>query len=259
MARADPALSPEDVIAFGQAWRRLKAREAAGPAERLLAFLEQYRGLAPRKPKPSRDGRLDGLDTRLAAAVAAMARPIAEARASGAFANLWSVAGLRRDEVRTASVLGWLLDPRGSHGRGHAFAGALWSAAGGEALGFDLSGLRRATTEACPLGDQSNRVDIALEGDDFLVFVEVKVDAGLQPDQLERYAGAATTSAAIRGKPHSAVVFLAPWKADLPGGCVHVTWRDVARTIRKACSAPSQATFIDQAALQFAAHVEKLH
>jgi hypothetical protein len=259
MAGRDPALVAEGVIAFSQARRALRAREAAGPGERLLAFLERYRALAPRRAKPRRDGRLDGLDARLPIVIAAIATPIADARASGAFANLWTVAGLRRDEVRTASVLGWLLDPRGSHGCGPAFAVALWSAARGEALGFDLSKLRRATTEVCPLGDQSNRVDVALEGDDFLVFVEVKVDAGLQPDQLQRYAVAATNAAALRGKPHAAVVYLAPWKAPLPAGCVHVTWRDVARAIRKACPAPSQATFIDQAALQFAAHVEKLH
>lgn len=259
MAGRDPAQVAEGVVAFSQSWLALRAREAAGPAERLLAFLERYRALAPRKAGPRHDDRLHGLDARLPVAIAAIATPIADARASGAFANVWSVAGLRRDEVRTASVLGWLLDPRGSHGRGTAFAGALWSAAGGEALGFDLSRLRRATTEVCPLGDQSNRVDIALEGDDFLVFVEVKLDAGLQPDQLQRYAVAATNAAALRGKPHAAVIYLAPWKAPLPAGCVHVTWRDVARAIRKACPAPSQATFIDQAALQFAAHVEKLH
>lgn len=259
MSERDPALLAQGVADFCQAWRALKAREAAGPAERLLAFLEQYRALAPRKAKPRFDDRLQGLDARLPVALAAIATPIADARASGAFANVWSVAGLRRDEVRTASVLGWLLDPRGSHGRGPAFAEALWAAAGGEALGFDLSTLRRATTEVCPLGDQSNRVDIALEGDDFLVFVEVKVDAALQPDQLQRYAAAAASAAAIRGKPHFAVIYLAPWKAPLPDRCVHVTWRDLARAIRRACPTPSQATFIDQAALQFAAHVEKLH
>jgi hypothetical protein len=116
--------------------------------------------------------------------------PMHSARKAGAFIDLWAVAGLARKEVRTAAVLAWLLDPQGSHGQDDLFLQRLWkevSAASECRLGFELEAPQRSRTEINPMGDLNNRVDIELEGRDFLVFIEVKIDAGLRQDQLQNY------------------------------------------------------------------------
>jgi len=50
---------------------------------------------------------------------------IRDARGSGDCANLWKVAGLKRDEVRISSVLAWFLRHRGTHGQGDKLLVAL--------------------------------------------------------------------------------------------------------------------------------------
>jgi hypothetical protein len=43
-----------------------------------------------------------------------------EARRRGDLVNVWKEAGLGRNELRHAAVLAWLLNERGTHGRGSA-------------------------------------------------------------------------------------------------------------------------------------------
>lgn len=41
--------------------------------------------------------------------------------------------------------------------------------------------------ETNPTGDCTNRVDIEIDADNFLLFIEVKIDANEQPEQIARY------------------------------------------------------------------------
>lgn len=232
--------------------RAAKAAPAT-PLQRLSIFLQDWRRLSPRPSEaPVRTPlSIESLRTGLRA----LAPLHQAARRSAAGLNIWAVAGLGHDEVRTSSVLAWLLNPAASHGAGDLFAQALWRAVDGPKFGFELTGLRRSATEVCPLADTADRVDVVLEGDDFVVFIEVKIHAGLQPRQLERYALAAERSARLRGKAHCAVIYLAPNTAILPDGCGWLSWRHLARALRSS-SAPVESPFVTQAAIQFAGHIE---
>lgn len=113
---------------------------------------------------------------RLAAALASLQMPVRQARANGAFLQVWSVAGLKRNELRNAAVLAWLIDPNGSHGHGPAVLSGLLSAAAERvpswpSHGVDLSRVS-VRTEEHPLGSDRDRVDIAVDiavdGPDFI-------------------------------------------------------------------------------------------
>jgi hypothetical protein len=167
----------------------------------------------------------------------ALREPIANARARGEFMNIWTIAGLRRDELRHASVLRWLIDCGGSHGQCHRFLQHFL-----RRLATDLPpdfpsatcllGGYSTRVESNPFGDTANRIDIEIESDSFLIFIEAKIDAMERPDQLHRYLKLAERKAA--GKPFC-VVFLSPagQRATIEGGICHATWRDVADSINE--------------------------
>ncbi|KAK0360857.1 hypothetical protein LTR94_025675 [Friedmanniomyces endolithicus] len=179
------------------------------------------------------------------------------ARSRSPAGNVWETAGLGRDEVRISKVLAWWLNPLASHGLAIPLAEALWrEAVGAGGTEFDVGLLRRSAVEVCPLADQGDRVDVALEGDDFILFIEVKVDAGLQPDQLSRYALAAERAAFLRNKARYHVIYLAPAPTALPANCVWISWRQTARALVAASSFASNA-YDQQSALQFAEYMKR--
>ncbi|MBY3211487.1 PD-(D/E)XK nuclease family protein [Rhizobium laguerreae] len=184
---------------------------------------------------------------------------IAESASIGDAADIWSVVGLDRNEVRTARILTWLLDPRGSHGFRGAILSALWQQFPVEQRPFNLGLPLRSRREIIPLGDAQNRVDIEIEGDDFLLIIEVKIGAVEQPDQLNRYMEAAKKKAAARNLARHGVLYLTPARATtVPEGCRQVTWLDVARAIETAASGRPAGATGTQLALAFATHVREL-
>lgn len=62
--------------------------------------------------------------------------------------------------------------------------------------------------ETCPFGEQESRIDIEIEGPGFLIFIEVKVQAGETGNQLERYLALAAAKAAEQKR--WALIFLTP-------------------------------------------------
>ncbi|WP_159457552.1 PD-(D/E)XK nuclease family protein [Brevundimonas sp. SH203] len=238
---------------------KMQALEPAPITHRLARFFEDWRSL-------QRASVSNGMETAVAPVADADAlrcmferlRPLLDQNhRSAADLNIWAVSRLGTDEIRTSAVLAWFLDPSGSHGEGRLFADALWSAVGAD-LGFNLRNLRRTATEVCPLADAADRVDVVLEGDDFAVFIEVKIYAGLQPAQLERYAAAAERSASLRDKAHAALIYLAPYPTRLPSErCRWLSWRSLARAFRLAAE-KSGTPFVRQATDQFAQHIERL-
>lgn len=224
-------------------------------AQRLERFLLQQKPLLHQE-KPAtvlvEPERLSGL-------LAELSPLIAERASIGDTADIWTVVGLDRNEVRTARILTWLLDPRGSHGFRGTILSALWQEIPTERRPFSLGVPQRSRREIIPLGDAQNRVDIEIEGDDFLLIIEVKIDAVERLDQLNRYMEAAKKKAAARNLARHGLLYLTRAHAVLvPEGCVPVSWRDVARAIEIAASARPFGTIGTQLALAFAAHARAL-
>jgi hypothetical protein len=162
--------------------------------------------------------------------------PLHEAKAQGAFLQVWAIAGLRRNERRNAAVLAWLLNPRGSHGCGASFLSALFQKAAQRmpnwpSIGPDL-GLTTVETEEAPIGSERDRVDIALDGPDFVLFIEVKIDALEGAEQLLRYVESARAKATAQRKNHALIIYLAPHKpVNPPSEIAVINWRDVASAL----------------------------
>jgi len=192
---------------------------------------------------------------RLAATFASLHQALQNARANGDFLQVWSVAGLKRNEFRNAAVLSWLIDPNGSHGQGSAILRGLLSAAAETTPSWPLHDvdLSRITvrTEERPLASDRDRVDIAIDGPDFLLFVEVKIDAAEGTLQLLRYAEAAKDKACAWRKKNAVVIYLSRRPpTDPPPDVAILTWRRIVRVLsdvpgqrdRRRARAPVRAT-----------------
>jgi hypothetical protein len=121
----------------------------------------------------------------------------------------WEVAGLGRKEVRNTAVLAWLLDPEGTHGFGRlplqAFLQAIRHSRND--IPEDYLHYCRVRVETNPTGDNTNRVDVEINADNFFLLIEVKIDAYEQPEQVARYCSDARLRAMSRPW---AVIFLTP-------------------------------------------------
>jgi hypothetical protein len=178
--------------------------------------------------------------------------------------DVWSIVGLRRDEVTTARVLTWLLDPQGTHGMGDRYLQSLWLEVAGEhRLGFRVDNAKRADREVYVFSDTRNRVDIEVTGANFILLIEVKVDAVERTDQLADYANLARLKAdnlrRSRGGGHIdwAVLYITVGRGgESAPNFLHLTWRDVARAIRRA-ERHRRPGFSGRLALSFACHVER--
>jgi hypothetical protein len=153
-------------------------------------------------------------------------------------------------------VLAWFLNPQGSHGLGTTFLAAFLGDIARTTQDWPhlLSDLSRTTvaTEEWPLSSATERVDIALDGPDFALFVEVKIDAPEGPSQLERYLRQARRKADATGREHGCVIFLSPRRPrQVPAGVAVTTWREVA----SALSVLNRQTLGGLLAAQFAQHV----
>ena len=124
--------------------------------------------------------------------------PIEEEKALGMKVNVWKTANLGRYEVRNSKVLRWFLDMHEDHGQGSLFLKALYDSLDWHKSSFPFPSVYRATEECCPLGDESERVDIEIESDEVLLFIEVKIDALEGKEQLKRYHDVAKTKAGSR-------------------------------------------------------------
>jgi tRNA threonylcarbamoyladenosine modification (KEOPS) complex Pcc1 subunit len=163
---------------------------------------------------------------------------------SGEAISMWKVAGLKREEVRTCSVLAWLLDRHEDHGQGDAFLRCFFDCMG--TAGFPISteaidkGYRTRVessynTSACEHAEspgKRKRMDIEINGPDLLLFIEAKIDTSEAEGQLEGYLNILRSRAGNRGW---ALVFLTPSgrspKADsgtVQSKIAAVSWRSIA-------------------------------
>ncbi|WP_115736619.1 PDDEXK-like family protein [Acinetobacter haemolyticus] len=100
--------------------------------------------------------------------------------------NVWKATGIGENEVRNSQVLKWLLDYRGDHGQSNKIFKEFLKLLPSK---FQSYSLERYSTiaECCPLGNQDNRIDIEIDAPDFLLFIEIKINAGEGEKQLQRY------------------------------------------------------------------------
>ena len=129
------------------------------------------------------------------------------AAANGENFNVFELLRMETDEVRTHSaMLADLLDPRGSHGQGTAFARLFRPLS---RLSDDELKSARVGTEVAVVG---GRLDILIETNHSCIVIENKVYAADQEQQLERYHDFASS----RGKVDVEVYYLT-LAGDAPG------------------------------------------
>lgn len=261
----NPSADTATMSAFLSDVGRFLPTPAPPVAASMRDFLDQVRRLSSgAAAEPADDRAPPDAGVGMAAFLSAVATVAARSRPRAATPDVWGLAGLRRDEVRNAAVLAWALDPLGSHGLGPAVLDALagvlrrrWPYADGDLFPFPATvGECRVRAELNPFADLSRRVDLALDGADFTAFVEVKISASENPEQVATYLGLAERRAAATGRSRWGVVFVAPrvpprLSADGPRVLV-ATWRDVGAAIRTAV--PDDGDLAHQMLHQFAAH-----
>lgn len=156
--------------------------------------------------------------------------PLERYRSTGHAVNVWSVAGLSRNEVRNTAVLAELLRHERLGEPARAFLAAIIGKARSAEPGFpDIStdSNYRVSTEVCPFGDRATRIDLVIETERYLLGVEVKIDADEQPDQLKRYAVVLNDRAKVDGKSHALVFLSRRPPSNLPLNAAQITWLDI--------------------------------
>ncbi|MER9503912.1 PD-(D/E)XK nuclease family protein [Mesorhizobium sp. M0579] len=256
-----PSASFARLASFLKDWRKNREPHRTVDVENLRNVLLRIRpGLkANRLPLVSVPETL--VRAQLDRALSALSPALLQARQRGDAIDVWSVAGLGRNEVRTARVLTWLLDPGGSHGAGDAYLIEIWNRIDGTSkAGFQLKDVQGAVRESYPLGNGDHRVDIEITGANFLLFLEVKIDAlESKRDQVALYAQLAATKAVSLRKQHWAVLYLSETSPSDPTNCIQLRWADVSRAIKSVARNLGAEAFSTRLALLFAAHVGRLH
>ncbi|WP_454917080.1 PD-(D/E)XK nuclease family protein [Xanthobacter sediminis] len=237
-------------------------RDARAPGAGLVRFLDQFRRLNEFRshlPSPLRSppdpatwsAFFNGLHDACCAA-----------RADDRMTNIWAIAGLKRNEVRTTSVLAWALDHRQDHGFGDAVLRALFERFA-EQLPADiqLGANYRVRTEYCAFGAQEDRIDIAIEGENYIIFIEAKIDAPEGAQQIERYLRKAKDRAQHTRKSAWCVLYLSESSPAIQAtGVVRILWHDIADAIEVAVKRrPGPESFSSHALQHFATHVRQLH
>jgi hypothetical protein len=221
------------LTSFFEASALLRAdRSGSGGIAGFLAELRAKLRSLPEAAKPAATPPLDA--ARLAAMLGRLEAPLANARAAGAFLDVWSVAGLGRNEVRNAAALAALWNPRPCPEVAIDFLNMFLrrlDRQGPLPSREQLEGGYHVQTEDCPMGDASDRVDLTLEGDGFLLGVEIKIDAPEGHEQIQRYRRVLNMKADASGKTAS-LVFLSPRPPSV-SGTIHATWKDIAAAARQ--------------------------
>lgn len=175
--------------------------------------------------------------------------------------NIWSIAGLKRNEVRTTAVLAWALDHRQKHGFGDAVLSALLESLQGRVPdGLRLGSTYRVRTEYCVFGASEDRIDIAIEGENCVIFIEAKIDASEGDQQIERYSKKAKDRASYTLRDKWCIIYLSRSRQqETCRELIYIIWPDIAEAIETAIRRTEHpSTFSAQALLHFATHLRQL-
>lgn len=182
--------------------------------------------------------------------------PMDAVLAGGGLLNLWAIAGLKHNEVRTAGALAglWRTDFGGVTSRDF-LALYLERAVKHVDWEHELCSGYSVFTEVNPLGELSDRVDLVIETGRYLIGIEVKIRAGLgKDDQLGRYVRALESRAAHMHRS-PILILLAPF-STMNSEVKSSTWNDVTNAARQAAKRGAGAkTHIHRVIAQFGDHV----
>jgi hypothetical protein len=187
--------------------------------------------------------------------------PLERQRATGRALNVWSAAGLKRDEVKNSAVLAELLRHERLGKTARAFLAAIIERARSATPGFPeiaTDGPYRVHTEVCPLGQRETRVDLVIETHRHLLGIEVKIDAIEGQDQLARYASILRQRAELDDKASALIFLSARPPAVLPAHAAHITWLDVHQAARQIARQHRNATQAAWLLTNFADHARTL-
>lgn len=175
---------------------------------------------------------------------------------TGAGVNIFDVVLPKFDELAHSRILAWLLDCSGSHGQKDAFLRLLLDAVPEEykteraLFPRSIPENSRYIVKVEESYDEDNhekkkrsRIDIELDGRDFLLFIEVKVTAGETDDQLSRYRRIFDRRG---GRRPGGVIFLTPEgrspKSELDKAVAPVAWRSLGRAFGERAEAIDSAS-----------------
>ena len=185
--------------------------------------------------------------------------PLAEMRIDGALLNVWKASGLKRDEVRNSSALAALLDPQqiGSDAKRilKEFLNRLrWSGNAPLPSHSQLEEPYRVAVETNPYGQESNRIDLSIEGSTFFLYIEIKIDAVEGEDQIDRYIAVMKSRADVLLK-QSFFIYLSPRSSKkFYQEVTHANWKDIATAVRNVSRSSSDIN--SRLLKQFAEHVK---
>lgn len=173
-----------------------------------------------------------------------------DVKAAGQFIDFWEVAGLGCSELRNSQVLAWLLNCFSSHGQGPVFLKCLLDTineTGGPHISksfprsadvpeFYTTALEKHYDDADDSGSQS-RVDIEIKAPGFLLMIEVKIWAGENKDQLQRYYNHCR-ALGMAQQAKWGLIFLTPDKrkprdGQLEGLIPTLSWRQLAGVVKR--------------------------
>lgn len=187
-------------------------------------------------------------------------------RKLGRAINLWKLAQIGQDELKNSRVLAWLLDEKGDHGQGSGmlkeFLGKIKFSGKNPPLLEHCDGGYQTLVESCPFGDQENRIDIEIEGKNFLIFIEVKVNSIENKAQLDRYLELAPKKAS--GRPWGLVYLTRDgrlperFRNSTPDYLAPVKWADFSAVLEKHCRNLPSDSFAYTLIRQFANHIDHL-
>jgi hypothetical protein len=189
------------------------------------------------------------------------------ARNRGLGFNPWTVAGLRRSEIRACGVLAELLNPAKC---GDAAVRLLREFMGELRCPLELPTTNEMVqpyvvrTEHSLLGDRTTRMDITVEGESFVLMIEAKIGApegkgedngarqfALVHQRLKKYAQQ-------RGEKRALFVVISPRRPKAGFEGIYADWHAVARAARRCLPRKrSSYSFQDLLLAGFADHADR--
>lgn len=105
------------------------------------------------------------------------------AQATGSSFNMFELVNVAEDEVRMCRVLADLLNPEGTHRQGRIYLDLFF-----ETVLEREKPVKNINVKREVVIEDDRRIDIVIEYDNYIIPIEVKINAGDQPNQLYDYA-----------------------------------------------------------------------